>query len=847
MQKEEVLKIVEQCFHGDPPSCAHACPFHLDIRSFCEKATVGRWNTIYKYMRDSLIFPVVVQRICHMPCAEKCQRPLIGDEAINMTMLEEAALKYSTNKDPIKFSIPPKKETVAIVGAGVAGLSVALNLAQKRYNVTIFEKEDSILGSLFSHENAEAFEEDIKLQFSVVSCEFNFNKLINSIDELSSFDAVFIATGYPNNSFENSKKNETINEYKLSKELNALIKTYDDEFFSTSKEGIFLGGELCGYSKIQSIADSVKIANVIESYLMTGKPLKEKEEKFLPERIHMLDHSEEQSKPRVIPSDGNIYTIDEAKSEASRCFLCDCRLCLDKCEMLASFAKRPQKLAQEAYADTNVAPPFSSCTLTKEVFSCNECDYCKTICPVDINLGDLFQIAKSGRVKVNTEPKAYHDYWLKDFEFASEQASYVIPPDNVFLGNSESEGASDNKAYMFFPGCKLGENNPDYVLKSYDILRKHFGAGLVLNCCGVPALWAGEEKLFHSHLAVLTGIWKNAGKPTLVFGCTYCEKVFRKYLPDIESISFYSLLAENPDLLPRNTNFTNAFTESPAIFDPCAATFNQEDSCSAMDGLYATTFNQCSATDNQCEATEDSCSAIEDPCATTNNQCVDTDEISCKSAVRKLCSNIGIEPLEITEKGKCCGFGGHMRGANDELYDKIVDNRISAEDIPYIVYCANCLTTFRSKGKECKHILDLILDIDESQSGANLQDKKNNAIEIKRRLMKKNGEGDFTIPANPWDYLLLNINEETQIYMDNNLILSSDLKETIFKAEQSGNMFMNSSSNTFLAFLEKPNIIFWVEFKKTEEKNKELNTDCFKYEIMNTYFHRMHPRNEKKA
>lgn len=766
MKKEDVLNIVEKCFHGDPPSCSHACPFHLDIRAFCEKANAGRWNTVYKYMRDSLIFPVIVQNICPMTCSSKCQRPLIGDESIDMTLLEDAVLRYAKNKTPIKFAIPPKAESVAVIGAGVAGLSVALNLSQKKYKVTVIDSNEKPLGSLLSHEKAVEFIEDINLQFSVVDCAFEYNRTIETLEQLSEYDAVFVASG------------ASLNDTDFSREIDALLASFNVEYYSTSSKNVFLGGELCGYSKIQSIADSVKIANIIESYLMTGKPLKEKEEKFLPERLHMLPHDGEQSKNKELPANGEYYSEDEAKTEASRCFLCNCSACLDKCEMLASFnKKRPQKLAQEAFADTHVAPPFSSCTLTKQVFSCNECDYCKSVCPVDINLSELFQVGKVGRIEVKTEPKAYHEFWLRDFEFASKQANYIHFPNHLKESNANIE-------YLFFPGCKLGETNPDYVTKSYNALCQISDTGIALNCCGAPALWAGEKNIFDEHMETLSNIWEEANKPTIIMACTYCEKIFNKYLPDIQTQSLYSILADNPDLLllKENSPF-NSLSDTPAIFDPCASSENQ----------------------------------------------------ASKAAVRALCKEAEIEYLELEDEGKCCGFGGHMRTANDELYDKITNTRISANDAPYIAYCANCITTFSDKGKECKHILDLILDIDDSHFTTNLEEKRENLITIKSSLTRLDGKGDFIMPINQWDSLSISLDDETQRYMNEKLILMSDIKETIFTAEQDGTIFNNSETGTSLAYFEKPFIVIWVEYIKTGEGE---------YKIINTYYHRMHPRRD---
>jgi hypothetical protein len=70
--------------------------------------------------------------------------------------------------------------------------------------------------------------------------------------------------------------------------------------------------------------------------------------------------------------------------------------------------------------------------------------------------------------------------------------------------------------YAFFPGCRLGASRPDHVRLSYAYLRKKLDAGLLLNCCGVPAWWAGDESRFQAHLEELRSDWEKLGGPTLI-------------------------------------------------------------------------------------------------------------------------------------------------------------------------------------------------------------------------------------------------------------------------------------------------------------------------------------------
>jgi NADPH-dependent glutamate synthase beta subunit-like oxidoreductase len=103
--------------------------------------------------------------------------------------LEKAAVKLNKNKKAEAYKHTPMSEAVALVGAGPSGLSCALNLAQKRYKVVVFERNEGWGGSLRSHNSFILLMRDFKLQFSAVDVEFRFNTEIKSESELETFHA----------------------------------------------------------------------------------------------------------------------------------------------------------------------------------------------------------------------------------------------------------------------------------------------------------------------------------------------------------------------------------------------------------------------------------------------------------------------------------------------------------------------------------------------------------------------------------------------------------------------------------------------------------------------------------
>lgn len=535
MKIEDSTRHTARCFRGEPPSCSYACPFHIDIRSFVEKAAKGRWVPAYKILRNAAVFPAVVSALCDQPCSDYCQRSVLGDESIALRDLEAACLRYAKDRKPESYFIPPKSERIAVVGAGVAGLSLALNLAQKKYQVTVFEKEDGWGGCLRSHPRFAEFDADFTLQFSAVQVEFRYGAAVKSLDELAGFDAVYVATGAGGDTF-------------------GLLEGWDPELLTTSSPHVFLGGMATGATLMEGIAQGVEASKTIEVFLQTGKAAKTHGAYDEDHRDRYLKHEGETSVPRVQASGPAGYTEEEARAEAARCLRCDCDACIAGCEMLARFKKDPQKIGVEVYTDMNVNPPFSTRALTREAYSCNICGHCKSVCPVQVDMGPLLQLSRSARMSAGVHPAALHDFWLREMDFATSEGSFASAP----KGKESCE-------YLFYPGCQLGAFNPEHVLRSYELLSEHYDTGVFLGCCGAPAYWAGDEARLQADIDQIRRRWNDLGKPTMVFACATCETMFALFLPEIPRVSLYELLVDSGALTQES-----ALAEA-AVFDPCAA------------------------------------------------------------------------------------------------------------------------------------------------------------------------------------------------------------------------------------------------------------------------------------
>jgi indolepyruvate ferredoxin oxidoreductase alpha subunit len=191
----------EKCLAGSPPYCQATCPLHIDIRGYIALVKEGKFDEALALIKQTLPFAGIIGRICTRPCEGKCKRSEV-EEAVAINALKRAAADYGKHKDDLTIAAV-KKEKVAIVGGGPAGLMAAYDLRKAGYKVTIFEALDRLGGmmavgipefrlprDILSRETdiVEKLGVEIKLNAKV-------GKDIKMDDLKKDYNAVFIAVG----------------------------------------------------------------------------------------------------------------------------------------------------------------------------------------------------------------------------------------------------------------------------------------------------------------------------------------------------------------------------------------------------------------------------------------------------------------------------------------------------------------------------------------------------------------------------------------------------------------------------------------------------------------------------
>ena len=120
--------------------CTNACPAEVDVPSYVALVAQGRYAEALEIHRQQNPFPLACGRVCPAFCESKCRR---GD--LDTPIAIRDVKRFMADHEMELPWVPPmygeaKRERVAVVGAGPAGLTAALRLTQQGYRVTVFEK-----------------------------------------------------------------------------------------------------------------------------------------------------------------------------------------------------------------------------------------------------------------------------------------------------------------------------------------------------------------------------------------------------------------------------------------------------------------------------------------------------------------------------------------------------------------------------------------------------------------------------------------------------------------------------------------------------------------------------------
>ena len=122
------------------PPCNQDCPAGNDIRGFLRTLAEKKdYEAAWHVLTRTNPLPAICGRVCPHPCEDGCNRRDF-DSPVAINSAERAVGDYGLEENlEHKKLIAHRKEKVAVIGSGPAGLSCAFHLAKRGFQVKIFE------------------------------------------------------------------------------------------------------------------------------------------------------------------------------------------------------------------------------------------------------------------------------------------------------------------------------------------------------------------------------------------------------------------------------------------------------------------------------------------------------------------------------------------------------------------------------------------------------------------------------------------------------------------------------------------------------------------------------------
>jgi glutamate synthase (NADPH/NADH) small chain len=638
--------ILHNCRGEGPANCVARCPLNVDARGYVQLAAEGKFDEALQLVREQLPFPGILGYICAHPCELHCKK-IDEDSAIRVRDVKRF-LAEREEGDPrhILDREPQRSKTVAVVGGGPAGLIAAHDLARRGYGVTVLEAADRVGGCLVSklpewRLPAAVRDRDLSIIDALgievrTGCELGRDTSLEALR--TEHDAVLLLLGH-----EGGQRFLERDGGEFGQTSRGTLSA-DPLTCETAMDGVFAGGEAVSGpgTVIHALALGRRAAESAHRWL-NGEDLRVGRDEPLPARLLWqldIDEGERQRRERapvMLQPYNQAMTEAEVLAEGQRCLNCVCGLCVKDCEFLTKHCDSPKDLARRVKAGV--------LDELEMVYSCNVCELCHTVCPVDLDTGAMLLTARQQAVQAGQGPLKPHKPIISYFNAGVS---------NLFTLTMPEPGKQKSKR-LFFTGCALPAVAPKATREVYDHLRTNYpGTGVLMHCCGAPVEVIGMEKEFSTTMDAVRRSMDEQGAEELLVACPDCYHTMHQGAPDLPLRFVWELLADSWQPPQKRAG------EKVAIHDSCKARHSP---------------------------------AVHDAVRTlVGKGGAEVEDIDYAR-----------------DMARCCGFGGMIYPVDDDLRQDISRRRADESQLPMITYCAGCRIALRSVGKDAVHILDFLL------------------------------------------------------------------------------------------------------------------------------------------
>ncbi len=143
-----VMEEANRCLECKKPRCQEGCPIHTPIPEVIRLLKAGRLNDAGWMLFENNPLTTVCALVCNheKQCEGHCVRG-IKEAPVHFSVIESYISSTYANQ-MVRGPAPSNGRRAAVIGAGPAGITVAVILARYGYQMTIFDSRDKVGGVL---------------------------------------------------------------------------------------------------------------------------------------------------------------------------------------------------------------------------------------------------------------------------------------------------------------------------------------------------------------------------------------------------------------------------------------------------------------------------------------------------------------------------------------------------------------------------------------------------------------------------------------------------------------------------------------------------------------------------
>ena len=191
-----------RCMDCGVPFCHWACPLGNRQPEWQDAACKGKWELAYRLLTQANDFPEFTGRICPALCEKSCVLNHSMDAPVTVRENECSIVERAFREGYVHPRVYPRNGgKVAVIGSGPAGLSAAVQLNRRGYEVTVLEKMPHAGGLVrYGIPNFKLDKYVIDRRIAVLEQEgivFRYGVQVDLEQLPEGFDAYVVATGTP--------------------------------------------------------------------------------------------------------------------------------------------------------------------------------------------------------------------------------------------------------------------------------------------------------------------------------------------------------------------------------------------------------------------------------------------------------------------------------------------------------------------------------------------------------------------------------------------------------------------------------------------------------------------------